>query len=102
MVSSLDDLEKININGRQYEAFSTSGGLGTMCETLEGKVDTLNYKTMRYPGHRDGMKFLLYDLHLKNDRELYKNIINNTYPIVEEEHELVTATVEGILNVQLI
>src|SRR5699024_8394269 len=62
MVSSLDDVEKININGRQYEAFSTSGGLGTMCETLEGKVDTLNYKTMRYPGHRNGMKFLLYDL----------------------------------------
>src|SRR5690625_812481 len=101
MLSSLDDLEKININGRQYEAFSTSGGVGTMCETLEGKVDTLNYKTMRYPGHRDGMKFLLYDLHLKNDRELAKNILNNALPIVDEDIVLVYAAVEGILNGQL-
>src|SRR5690554_3941314 len=30
MLASLDDVESININGRQYEAFLTSGGLGTM------------------------------------------------------------------------
>ncbi|MBX9449640.1 MAG: hypothetical protein KL787_07990 [Taibaiella sp.] len=62
MSASLEDIEQININGRQYEAFATSGGLGTMCATLEGKVDTLNYKTIRYPGHAAYMKFLLYDL----------------------------------------
>src|SRR5690625_2783425 len=101
MLASLDDVEILNINGRQYEAFLTSGGLGTMCETLDGKVDTLNYKTIRYPGHRDGMKFLLYDLHLKNDRELAKNILNNALPIVDEDIVLVYAAVEGILNGQL-
>ena len=47
MVPSLDGLEHINIEGRDFEAFSTSGGLGTMCETLEGKLDTLIYKTIR-------------------------------------------------------
>jgi len=101
MVSSLDDVEKININGRQYEAFSTSGGLGTMCETLEGKVDTLNYKTMRYPGHRNGMKFLLYDLLLKNDRDKAKDILNNALPLVDEDIVLVYAAVEGKINRQL-
>lgn len=101
MVSSLDDVEKININGRQYEAFSTSGGLGTMCETLEGKVDTLNYKTMRYPGHRNGMKFLLYDLLLKNDRDKAKDILNNALPLVDEDIVLVYAAVEGKINGQL-
>ena len=98
MVSSLDDVESININGRQYEAFSTSGGLGTMCETLDGKVDTLNYKTMRYPGHRDAMKLLLYDLQLKNDRKLAKEILNNALPLVDEDIVLVYAAVEGTIN----
>ncbi|WP_233530540.1 saccharopine dehydrogenase family protein [Gelidibacter salicanalis] len=101
MVSSLDDVESININGRQYEAFSTSGGLGTMCETLDGKVDTLNYKTMRYPGHRDAMKLLLYDLLLKNDRKLAKEILNNALPLVDDDIVLVYAAVEGTINGKL-
>src|SRR5690554_3311789 len=98
MRSSLDDVEEININGRKYEAFLTSGGLGTMCETLDGKVDTLNYKTMRYPGHRDAMKLLLYDLQLKNDRKLAKEILNNALPLVDEDIVLVYAAVEGTIN----
>lgn len=98
MVSSLDDEEIININGRQYEAFSTSGGLGTMCETLEGKVDTLNYKTIRYPGHRDGMKLFLYDLQMKNDRKLAKDILNNALPLVDDDIVLIYAAVEGKID----
>lgn len=101
MLASLDDVESININGRQYEAFLTSGGLGTMCETLDGKVDTLNYKTIRYPGHRDGMKLLLYDLLLKDNRKLAKEILNNALPLVDEDIVLVYAAVEGILDGKL-
>src|ERR687888_242847 len=33
-VPPLSDLETIVIDGARYEAFTTSGGLGTMCETL--------------------------------------------------------------------
>ena len=62
LVSALDGIEYINIEGNEFEAFSTSGGLGTMCETYEGRVDTLNYKTIRYPGHGKLMKFSLYEL----------------------------------------
>ncbi len=101
MLASLDDVESININGRQYEAFLTSGGLGTMCETLQGKVDTLNYKTIRYPGHRDAMKLLLYDLLLKNNRKLAKDILNNALPLVDEDIVLVYAAVEGIMDGKL-
>lgn len=101
MLSSLNDIESININGRQYEAFLTSGGLGTMCETLDGKVDTLNYKTIRYPGHRDGMKLLLYDLLLKDDRKLAKDILNNALPLVDDDIVLVYAAVEGVMKGQL-
>ena len=95
MVSSLDGLEMINIEGRDFEAFTTSGGLGTMCETLEGKVDTLNYKTIRYPGHCQLMKFFLYELLMKNDRELSEKILTEAKPPVREDVVYVYAVVEG-------
>lgn len=98
MVPSLDDVEIININGRQYEAFYTSGGLGTICESLEGKADTVNYKTMRYPGHASAMKLLLYDLNLKNNRTLARDILNDALPIVDEDIVLVYAAVEGKID----
>src|SRR5690606_23224433 len=69
-----------------------------MCETLDGQVDTLNYKTMRYPGHRDGMKLLLYDLQLKNDRNKAKEILNNALPLVDEDIVLIYAAVEGKID----
>lgn len=33
------------------EAFSTAGGTSTMCQDYEGRVNKLEYKTLRYPGH---------------------------------------------------
>lgn len=101
MVPSLEAEEILTINGRRYEAFLTSGGLGTMCKTLEGKVDTLNYKTIRYPGHLEGMRLLLNDLLLKNDRKLATQILNNALPLVEEDIVLVYAAVEGKIDGKL-
>lgn len=95
MVPSLDGIETINIEGRDYEAFSTSGGLGTMCETYEGKVDTLNYKTIRYPGHMKLMRFFLYELILKDKRLLAEEILTEAKPPVDEDVVLVYAVVEG-------
>src|ERR1700712_980659 len=46
-VPALEELEQFTLDGVEYEAFNTSGGLGTLCETLEGKVDNLNYKNAR-------------------------------------------------------
>ena len=43
------------------ETFNTSGGLGTLCETLAGKVRNLNYRTIRFPGNAAMMKALLND-----------------------------------------
>ena len=34
----LEGFEKIVIDGAEYEAFNTSGGVATMCETYSGKV----------------------------------------------------------------
>src|SRR5208282_2094339 len=54
-VQPLEGYETFTLEGDDYEAFNTSGGLGTLCETLAGKVRNLDYKTIRYPGHRQGM-----------------------------------------------
>lgn len=95
MVPSLEGLETINIEGQEFEAFSTSGGLGTLCETLEGKVDTLNYKTIRYPGHARLMRFLLYELIMKDKKELLEQILTEAKPPVREDVVYVYAVVEG-------
>jgi saccharopine dehydrogenase-like NADP-dependent oxidoreductase len=95
MVPSLEGIEHINIEGQEFEAFSTSGGLGTMCETFEGQVDTLNYKTIRYPGHAQLMKFLLYELILKNKRTLVEEILTEAKPPVNQDVVYVYAVIEG-------
>ncbi|MFK7907715.1 MAG: saccharopine dehydrogenase family protein [Chitinophagales bacterium] len=95
MMPSLDGIEYINIEGQEFEAFTTSGGLGTMCETFEGKVDTLNYKTMRYPGHAKLMRFLMYELIMKEDKQQLEDILKNAKPPVKEDVVYVYAVVEG-------
>lgn len=95
MVPSLDGIEYINIEGQEFEAFFTSGGLGTMCETYEGKLDTLNYKTIRYPGHAKLMRFLLYELILKERKKDIEEILSYAKPPVEEDIVYVYAVVEG-------
>ena len=68
-VPALEGLEHFSFEGVEYEAFYTSGGIGSLTDTLLGENKTnpesrIAYKTIRYPGHRDLMKFLLQDLRL--------------------------------------
>ncbi|MGB0254939.1 MAG: saccharopine dehydrogenase C-terminal domain-containing protein [Flavobacteriaceae bacterium] len=97
-VPSLEGFEHMNIEGQEYEAFTTSGGLGTMCATFEGKVDTLNYKTIRYPGHGKLMRFLLYELILKNELTELERILTHAKPPVDEDLVHVYAVVEGVID----
>ena len=95
MVPALEGLEIILVHGLVLEAFTTSGGLGTMCETYFGKVQELNYKTMRYPGHCELMRFLLNELYLRDERELANKLLRNALPAVDEDVVFVHAAVEG-------
>ncbi len=94
----LEGLEHFSLDGTEYEAFNTSGGLGTLCETWAGKVQNLDYKTVRYPGHRNLMKFLLDDLALAGDQELLKDIMRKSMPATMQDVVLVFVTVSGIKN----
>ena len=79
-VMPLEGAEKLTIEGESYEAFNTSGGCATMCETYEGKVENLSYKTIRYPGHLNHMKFLFNDLHLKKNKDILEKLFDKEVP----------------------
>jgi lysine 6-dehydrogenase len=53
----------------KLEAFNTSGGTSTLPNTYEGKVNELDYKTIRYPGHGHKM-WCLMKLGLMDSTEL--------------------------------
>lgn len=101
-VLPLEGTEFFSIDGVRYEAFNTSGGLGTLCETLKNKANTLNYKTVRYPGHRDLAKFLVNELKLGERREILKDILEKAIPITLQDVVLVFCTVTGQRNGQLV
>ncbi|MES2583703.1 MAG: saccharopine dehydrogenase C-terminal domain-containing protein [Pseudomonadota bacterium] len=94
-VLPLEGMEHFSLDGTEYEAFNTSGGLGTLCETLKGKVQTLDYKTVRYPGHCDIMKMLLQELGMQFDQENLKNILRHSIPLTMQDVVLVFVTVSG-------
>jgi len=96
MVDPLADLEHFSLEGVEYEAFNTSGGLGSLCETLAGKVRHLDYKSVRYPGHQQRMKFLLGDLGLRHDPALLKDILRKSVPATLQDVVLVFVTVSGL------
>jgi saccharopine dehydrogenase-like NADP-dependent oxidoreductase len=97
----MEELEEFSLDGILYEAFNTSGGLGTLCETLNGKVRNLNYRTIRYPGHAAIMKALLNDLRLRDRRELLKDILENSVPVTLQDVVIVFVTVSGMRGGQL-
>jgi len=96
-VSPMEWKETIYVNGTKLEAFTTSGGLGTMCETYLGEVENLDYKTMRYPGHMDLMNFFFHELLMRERRELAGEILTNAKPPVDEDVVHVHVASEGTI-----
>lgn len=91
----LEGLERFALDGVDYEAFNTSGGLGTLCETLHGQVTDLDYKTVRYTGHQYLMQFLLQGLRFDNRRDLLKELLEAAVPCTHQDVVLVFSTVTG-------
>lgn len=100
-VPALEGRESVMIDGTIYEAFNTSGGLGTLAETLSGRVDELSYKTLRYPGHAEIMQLLLHGLGLAEDRATMKRILERAAPFTRNDIVVVFATGIGERNGRL-
>jgi len=114
-VPALEGLENFSFEGIEYEAFYTSGGVGTLIETVtdEKRITeetNLAYKTIRYPGHRNLMKFLLEDLRLGAehakptksgkvfDRSLAVELLDHAIPRTEQDVVVVFINCIGIRN----
>lgn len=96
----LEGLEEIKIDGLTYEAFNTSGGIGSLTQTYDGKVKHLSYKTIRYPGHCEKIRFLMNDLKLNDDRDTLKRIFERAIPKTNQDVVLVYVSVTGMLDNQ--
>lgn len=66
-VEALSEIEQVELPGLgALEAFHTAGGLSTMAQRYQGRLRSMEYKTLRYPGHADAMRMMrdlgLFDL----------------------------------------
>ncbi|MBY0307737.1 MAG: hypothetical protein K2Q09_03260, partial [Phycisphaerales bacterium] len=110
-VPALTGLENFTLDGCEYEAFFTSGGIGSLIESLTaaGKTTaetTLAYKSVRYPGHCGLMEFFLHDLRLNReqaaptgagrifDRALAVDLLEHACPRTEQD--VVVVFISGI------
>ncbi len=94
-VDPLEGLEEIEIDGTLYEAFNTSGGLGSLGETWGERCEQMTYKTIRYPGHCEQMRLLMNDLKLNEDRATLKRILENAVPQTLQDVVIVYVAVTG-------
>lgn len=101
-VSAMEWIEQVYIDGVQLEAFTTSGGLGTMCETYLGVIENLDYKTMRYPGHVKLMNFFFHELLMRENRKEAGRILTHAKPPVDEDVVYVHVAAEGTVNGQML
>ncbi len=97
-VSAMEWLEPIYIDGMLLEAFTTSGGLGTMCETYADRIENLDYKTMRYPGHVKLMNFFFHELLMRENRAEAGRILTNAKPPVDDDVVYVHVAAEGWID----
>ncbi len=94
-VAPLEGLEEIEIDGTLYEAFNTSGGLGSLGDTYGHSAQGMDYKTIRYPGHCAQMRLLMNDLKLNHDRAALKRILENAVPQTLQDVVIVYVAVTG-------
>ncbi len=94
-VPPLEQLERLTIDGVEYEAFNTSGGLGTLAITLKDRVRNVNYKTIRFPGHCELMKFLLQDLQMLGQQGLLRDIFEKALPATFQDQIVIFVSATG-------
>lgn len=98
----LEGYEQFSLDGVWYEAFNTSGGLGTLCETFDGHLRELDYKTIRYLGHCNAVRLLLNELRLRERREVLKDILESAVPVTFQDVVVTFCTVTGWRGGQLV
>lgn len=95
-VPSLSERMLIRINGIAYEEDLTSGGAADLPDALGRKVKTLDYKTLRYPGHYGWIDGQLDEIRNKKDRiPILQAQMEAHIPHLEDDLVVVLAAVQG-------
>lgn len=93
---SLSERATIIIDGITYEEDLTSGGAADLPDALSGKVRSLDYKTLRHPGHYAWIQTQLDDLDKTADTIKYiQEKMEAIIPHVEDDQIILYAAVEG-------
>lgn len=93
---SLSERASIIIDGITYEDDLTSGGAADLPDALSGKVRSLDYKTLRHPGHYAWIDKQLVTL--KNTQNTIKDLqdtMEAIIPHIEDDQIVLYAAVEG-------
>lgn len=94
---SLSETNKIIINGVTYEDDLTSGGAADLPDALEGQVKSLDYKTLRYPGHYQWVMQQLTAIPAGSDKVIaLHQKMEADIPHIEEDRIILYAAVEGL------
>ncbi|GAB2482493.1 MAG: saccharopine dehydrogenase family protein [Comamonas sp.] len=101
-VHALEGLETFALDGIEYEAFNTSGGLGTLVQTWAGRARNVDYKSIRYPGHCAILRLLLDELKLRNRREVLRQIFDEAIPATRQDVIVVFASATGLQRGRLV
>jgi saccharopine dehydrogenase-like NADP-dependent oxidoreductase len=97
-VPALEHLERITVDGVQYEAFNTSGGVGSLAATLRGRARNVGYKTIRYPGHNALIKFLMEDLRMREHPGELRKIFERALPATAQDQVVVFVNATGMVG----
>lgn len=96
----LADQESVLLNGASLEAANTSGGLGSLADSFLGRARNVTYKTLRYPGHWDHMRFLRDDMGLAANRDMYVRLFDQHVPQTDRDFVFVLVSVTGWIGEQ--
>ncbi len=91
-IAPLSEVETLSIAGAEFEAFTTAGVLDDIVGQMEGRVRSLTYKTIRYPGHLDYMRFLLEDMGLGARLYALKSLLMNALKKVDRDRAIIRIT----------
>jgi saccharopine dehydrogenase-like NADP-dependent oxidoreductase len=94
---ALTGYERLTLDEKEYEAFNTKGGIGTLIDTLgnilyANELNDVNYKTLRNVGHHDYATFLFEDLVL--GEEVLVDIFKNSIPRTSDDYVIVYVEVK--------
>ncbi len=112
-VSALSELEELDFPSPfgRMEAFITTGGASLLPRLLDGKVQDLDYKTVRYPGHCERFRTLLEvgfgsdDLlqagsNVFTEKEVFLELLGRKIPTSGRDVVLLRVVIDGVRSGQ--